>query len=106
MRDALLRQLACLQKRVDFDRTHRSSRAVIGRCLLLLSHDEEMLFSHVADAISVLVDENEEHLCENHTGSHNGSVANVGTIPQEIGTSSSTLPRSLGQFCSIGNRTF
>jgi len=38
--------------------THPSSRSVIGRCLLLLSHDEEILFSHVADVISVLVDEN------------------------------------------------
>jgi hypothetical protein len=44
---------------------------------------QEILFSHAADAISVLVGENQEHLCEDHTGPHNGSVARIGTNPQK-----------------------
>jgi hypothetical protein len=64
------------------------SRALIGRCLLLLSAGQEILSCHGADAISVLVGENQEHLCEDHTGSHNGSAAGIGTYPQKIGASS------------------
>jgi hypothetical protein len=68
--------------------------------------NQEALFSHAVDAISVLVGENQEHLCEDHPGSHNGSVARIGTNPQKLARVRQRIRVRLTIFCGIGNRTF